>query len=442
MEKNSQAAHHEEQSDEGAHMYKKIQLDNGVRIILNKMKYMESASIGVWLATGSRYEKRNTSGISHYLEHMVFKGTPTRNARAIKEEIEGRGGSLNAFTSEEITCYLAKVSRYHIGTALDVLSDMVLNAKLARKDIEKERTVIIEEIKMYKDLPNQYVYDVLNELMWPSHPLGWSITGDIESVKSIKRQDLLNYKTQTYSPSKTAVVICGNFDEDQIMRRIKKIFKTKVKENNIPLNEYKDIQAEPQIKILPKDLEQSHLLIGLRSFGKMHRDRYVLSLLHVILGANMSSRLFESLREKKGLAYEIGTEIKRYKETGAFMVKAGIDHNKVCEAVKVIIKELHKIRTIDIPNQELKRAKEFFKVQFLLSLEDTLEHMLHLGNHVISTGKIPEKKEIIKKIDSISGTDLKRVAKDIFNSKNINLALIGPMDDKDRKELEKELRFI
>ncbi|MBU1853730.1 MAG: insulinase family protein [Candidatus Omnitrophica bacterium] len=423
-------------------MYERINLNNGLRVILNHMPHMASSAIGVWIAVGSRDEKADVSGISHFLEHMVFKGTPSRSSRKIKEDIEGRGGSLNGFTSEEMTCYLAKVSSVHIDNALDVISDMALHAHMDEDDIRRERNVIIEEIKMYLDLPNHHVYDILSGLMWPRHPLGISIAGTIKSVNSITRKDLLDYKNKNYIPKNIVVVLCGNFNRDAILGRINKMFSENVKSRPPHFVEFSNSQRTPQIKVFYKATEQSHLSMGMHTFGSTHKDRYILGLLHIILGANMSSRLFENVREKRGLAYEIGTEIKKYKETGAFIINAGIEHKKVKEAVKVIIQELRKIASKPVLKKELAMAKEFFKVQLLLALEETLSHMLWLGEKVISQDELPDKSDIIKKMDSVSGSDLQRVAKSIFIDKNLNLALVGPVKDKEAKEIERELNSL
>lgn len=420
-------------------MYKKINLNNGIRVILNPMPAMESAAIGVWVAAGSRNETKRISGASHFLEHMIFKGTPAMTSRRIKEEIEGRGGSLNGFTSEEMTCYLAKVSARHIDIALSVLSEMVLHAHLSQREVERERTVIVQEIKMYHDLPNHHVHDILNALMWPRHPLGFPVAGDIRSVRSITRRDLLDYKKANYIPKNIALVLCGNLDQDKVMQRINRIFRFNVKKKPAPCASFKNAQSCPQMKILHKDTKQSHLSMGLHAFGRMHEDRYKLTLLHIILGANMSSRLFENIREKRGLAYEIGTEIKRYKGTGAFIVNAGTEHSKARKVISLILKELKKARESSIPEKEIKRAKEYFRVQFSLALENTMDHMLWLGERVVASGRLPEKDRIIKEISSVSAQDLQRVAKDVFRAKNLNLAMIGPVRDREKRELEKEL---
>lgn len=420
-------------------MRKRIDLNNGLRIILNHMPYMESTAIGVWIAAGSRREDKRISGISHFLEHMLFKGTPSRSNRKIKEEIEGRGGSLNAFTSEEITCYLAKVSSRHASLALEVLSDMVIDASLEKNDIERERTVIMEEIKMYRDLPNHHVHDVLSKIMWPKNPLGLSVAGDTDSVSSITRRDLLSYKKANYSPGNIAIVLCGNLKQRSAAEKAKKIFQKKVTAKSTPVVKFNKTQTTPQVKILNKGTEQTRLCMGLHTPGRRHKDRFIMTVLHIILGANMSSRLFENVREKKGLAYEIGTGIKRYSDTGAFIVNAGIDHKKTKEAVSLIVKELKSLKEKLVPHDELRRAKEYFRVQLSLALEDTLDHMLWLGEPVIMTDKTPDKKDIIKKIMAVSSADIKRVAKNIFVPSGANLAIIGPLKDKEQKNMEKEL---
>ncbi|MBU0759656.1 MAG: insulinase family protein [Candidatus Omnitrophica bacterium] len=423
-------------------MLKRVYLKNGVSVIMNHMPHMESAAIGVWVAVGSENENKKISGISHFLEHMIFKGTPARSTRKIKEEIEGRGGSLNGFTSEEITCYMAKVSGRHADIALRVLSDMVLYARMHKKDIERERTVIIEEIKMYRDMPSHHVHDILSEMLWPDHPLGLSVAGNIKSVEAITREDLITYKTANYGPVNITLVLCGNLKESEsLMREIEGIFTLKLKGKVAPAPPVNFVseQTRPRVRIIYKDTEQSHLSMGIHTFRRMHPDRYALSLLHIILGANMSSRLFENVREKRGLAYEIGSEIKRYRTTGAFIVNAGIEHKNVPKAVSIIIKELKKIKSVPVPSMELKRAKEFFKVQLLLALEDTLDHMLWLGEHALLIGRLPDKNEIIRKIDSVTSDDLLRVAKLIFRDRKVNLAVIGPEKDKEKSEIEQEL---
>jgi predicted Zn-dependent peptidase len=420
-------------------MYKKTDLNNGLTLVTNYMPGMESMAIGIWIRAGSRKEDEKNSGISHFLEHMLFKGTTSRSCRKLKEEIEGRGGSLNGFTSEEVSCFLAKVSFKHQDIALEILSDMVLNASIEHRDFERERGVIIEEIKMYQDIPNHHVHDLLVEIMWPGNSLGLPVTGSIDSVSSILRKDVVEYRNKHYKPENIVIVLCGNLDHYEIESRLKNIFTGTIKGKTKPMEAFCNNQSKPRIKILSKDTEQAHLCIGLHSFGKNHKDRFVLSLLHIILGANMSSRLFENIREKKGLAYEIGTEVKRYNETGAFVVHAGTEHNKAKEAIICVLKELKEIKERHVTASEFKRAKEFFKVQLLMALEDTMEHMLWLGDYVASLNKLPDREDIIKKVEAVTIDDIKRVSHNIFNSSGLNIAIIGDFQDIEQKEIEKEL---
>jgi len=422
-------------------MYKESILDNGLRVILNHMPHMESASIGIWIGVGSRYEDKNISGISHFLEHIVFKGTSNRSSRKIKEEIEGRGGTLNGFTSEEITCYLARLSSRHAGIAIDVLLDMILNASLKNPDVELERKVIMEEIKMYHDLPTHHIHDLLSETMWPEHPLGLPVSGDIKTVEAITREDILKYKRNHYAPKRIVVVVSGRFDSRCILKKIDAMFRD-VNHNGIDSDilPFKSTQSGPKVKILNKDTAQTRLCIGFHSPGRMHKDRFVLALLHVILGANMSSRLFEIVREKRGLAYDIGTEIKKFNDTGAFVINVGLDHSKVIAALKILVKELEKIKHNLVGMDELRRSKEYMTTQLSLMLEDTMEHMLWVGEHAITTGKIPSKREIFRKIESITASDLQRLSREIFRSINTNVALIGPIKDEEKENILEELQ--
>ena len=398
-------------------------------------------AVGIWIKTGSRNENEKNSGISHFLEHMLFKGTPSRTCRKLKEEIEGRGGSLNGFTGEEVSCFLAKVSSKHTDIALEVLSDMVLNASIDQRELDRERGVIVEEIKMYQDLPNHYVHDILAEIMWSGNPLGFSIAGTVDSVNSILRDDIVEYKNSNYIPGNIVVALCGNLDHEAIESKLKKIFSGSTETKIRPTENFKNAQAKPCMKIMHKDTEQAHLCIGLHSFGKSHKDRYSLALLHIILGANMSSRLFENIREKKGLAYEIGAEVKRYKETGAFVVHAGTEHKKVKEAIACILEELRRVKEKHVTPGELKRAKEFFKVQLLMALEDTLEHMLWLGDFSVSLNKLPNVEDVIQKVEDVTADDIMRVSRNIFNASGLNVAMIGSLNDKEQKEIEKELNL-
>jgi len=413
-------------------MYRKTVLENGLRIITHPMKRMQSAALGIWIKVGGRYETSEYKGIAHFLEHLTFKGSKKYSYRKIKESIEGVGGSLNGFTSEELTCYLVKLPNLHLGLALDVLSDMVINPLLQPEEIKKERTVIQEEIKMYKDLPQSYVYDLLDELLWPNQPLGMAITGTVESISRINKENLFLFKEKYYVPTNIIISAAGLLEHNKFTDMIRNIFSSLKSTNVSAFLKVKEEQYRPQLKLLHKDTEQTHLTLGFHSFKRDHPLRYALGLLHVILGANMSSRLFNELREKKGLAYEIGTQVKYFQDTGAFIVHAGIDNRKVNESVELILKELEKAKDKLVSIDEFKRAKEFYLGQLALSLEETLDNMLWIGESTATLDEVYSLKDIVKKINKIKREDIREVAEYIFQEKSLNLALIGPLKDSEQ----------
>ncbi|MFA5356835.1 MAG: pitrilysin family protein [Candidatus Omnitrophota bacterium] len=408
-------------------MYKKTTLDNGLRIITYPMKKMQSVAIGIWIKVGGRNESRENKGIAHYLEHLTFKGSRRYSCRKIKESIEGVGGSLNGFTSEELTCYLVKLPYRHLGLALDILCDMSVNSLLLPDEIRKERTVILEEIKMYKDLPQSYVHELLDELLWPDQPLGMPIAGTSESVKRINKEKLDSFKKHYYAPSNMVISAAGLLKHDKLVGGVRDIF-SRLKRKDV--NEFlpvRESQRRPQLKLLHKDTEQTHLALGFHSVKRSDPARYDQTLLHIILGANMSSRLFNEVREKRGLAYEIGTQAKYFKDTGAFIVHAGIDNRKVEDSLGLILKELGKIRRELVSRDEFRRAKEFYLGQLALSLEETLDHMLWLGESISTLDEVHSLKDTINKVNKISREDIRAAAGRIFREENMNLAVIGPL---------------
>lgn len=417
-------------------MYKTITLNNGLRVAINPMQGMESVAAGLWIGVGGRYENKDNAGVSHFLEHLLFKGTKRRSARQIKEEIEGKGGSLNGFTSEEFTCYMAKVPARHINSCVDLLCDMVLNARLDALDIKRERTVILEEIRLYKDLPNHYVHELLNALLWPGQPLGMLLSGTFESVRSIDREDICRHKEKFYAPSNIVLSIAGNISEAKdLVKQIDSLFSDKtgaVIPEFVTAKEQKD---GVKTNLFFKQTEQAHLCLGTYAPFRDHPDRYAVGLLHVILGANMSSRLFHEVREKRGLAYEIGSHIIRHKDTGAFIVDAGCRPDKTTETIEVILKELKKIKHSTVSKNEFQRTKEYYTGQLLLALEETQDHMMWLGENLIASDRLYTKREVLKSIDSVSPYDIKRIANSIFSTDTLKLALIGPIKDKEKNDI-------
>ncbi len=389
-------------------------------------------ALGIWIKTGGRYESPEHKGIAHYLEHLVFKGSKKYSCRKIKESIEGVGGSLNGFTSEELTCYLVKLPKSHLDLAVDILSDMAINPLLRPEEIEKERTVILEEAKMYKDLPQSYVYELLDELLWPNQPLGMTIIGTVESIGRINKESLSSFKREYYAPSNIIVSAAGSLEHNKFTNRIKNIFSSLKSKGVSPFLKVKEAQDRPQLKLLHKDTEQTHLVLGFHGLKRDHPLKYALGLLHIILGANMSSRLFNEVREKKGLAYEIGTQVKYFQDTGAFIVHAGIDNRKVNDSIGLILKELRKTKDKLVSIDEFKRAKEFYLGQLALSLEETLDHMLWIGESTAALGHVLSFEEVVKKINRVRSKDIREVAKSIFKEKSLNLALIGPLKNSEQ----------
>lgn len=408
-------------------MYKKTHIANGLRVVTCEMPGMQSIALGIWIKAGGRYENKQNKGIAHFLEHLIFKGSKKYSCRKIKESIEGVGGSLNGFTSEELTCYFAKLPRRHLDLALDVLSDMVINPQLKQEEIDKERTVIIEEIKMYKDLPQSHVYELLDELLWPKQPLGMSIAGTIESVSAIGRDGLSGFKNKYYNPAGIVISAAGMLGHDELTAKIEKLFSgfKKTKPNTFAAAKQK--QQKPQLSLLVKETEQTHLALGFHGIKREHPLKYAVSILHIILGANMSSRLFNELREKRGLVYEIGSQVKRYSDTGAFIVHAGVDNRKAEEAIPLILKELARIKDKLVTRDEFKRAKDFYLGQLMLALEDTLDQMSWIGESAASLDKIFSLEQVVSQMGKVKIEDVREAAQQIFNKNRLNLALIGPL---------------
>jgi len=414
-------------------MYKRQKLNNGLRIITKRSGSVQSVSLGIWINIGSRYEAVEQKGISHFLEHLLFKGSKKYSCRAIKESIEGVGGALNGFTSEEHTCYLVKIPHRYLSSALDILSDMVINPCLAPADLKKEKTVVLEELKMYRDLPQSYVYELLDELLWPGQALGSPVIGTVETVNNISRSVLKSFQLNHYTPANIVISAAGLLDNDLLVKKVSAIFSPL---KNTKLNVFlkaQQAQVKPQLKIFHKNTEQTHVALGFHALKRDHPLRHAQAILHIILGANMSSRLFNEVREKRGLAYEIGTGLKRYHDTGAFLVHAGIDNSKVLDCLGLIFHELGKTKKIPVTKDEFKRAKEFYLGQLSLALEDTMEYMLWMGESVACLDKVYSLEQIIKEVNKVSAEDVRGVARQIFENKTINLALIGPLGKNEKQ---------
>jgi predicted Zn-dependent peptidase len=310
---------------------------------------------------------------------------------------------------------------------LDILSDIVAYPCLKQADIDKERTVILEELKMYRDLPQSYVYELLDELLWPKQALGAPIIGTVDSVTKINRQSLKNYQSRHYTAPNIVISAAGLVDHDLLVKNASSIFSLQKEAKFNEFTPVRENQDRPQLKIFHKETEQTHMALGFHALKRDHPLRHAQSILHIILGANMSSRLFNEVREKRGLAYEIGSALKRFTDTGAFLVHAGIDNSKVEDALSLIFRELGKTKKALLPIDEFRRAKEFYLGQLALALEDTMEYMLWMGESVACLDKVYTLQQVIKEVNKVSLEDIRQVAAGLFNNKAINLALIGPL---------------
>lgn len=418
-------------------MHKLSMLKNGLKVATESMAHMESVAVGVWINAGGRYENPKNSGISHLIEHLLFKGTKSRDMMTIKQEIEGRGGSFNGFTSEEHTCYLVKVLAKDASLAVDILSDMVFNPRLDAEEVVKEKGVIIEEINMYKDMPSHYVHEILAEIMWPAEPLGMPLAGTVESVKSITRGEIVAYKDTYYNAGNMLVVGAGKIEEEALRAMAEKFFGAPAGKEAPKFKAINIAQAAPSVRLISKETEQTHVALGLHSLNRFHPDKHALSLVNIILGANMSSRLFHIVRDEMALCYEISSSVRRYEDCGALVISAGVEERKLTKALEIILRELGRMKEEPVGGDELRRAKEYYKGQLLFALEDTMSHMLWLGEKIISGEKDFSVKQILEKIEAVKPDDLMRVSRGLFTTNNLNLSVIGPV--KEEKALKEVL---
>lgn len=421
-------------------MHKIDTLDNGLKIVTEPMPHMESVAIGAWIRSGGRYETKKNSGISHMLEHLLFKGTKKRDMMTIKQEIEGRGGSFNGFTSEDHTCYLVKVLAKDAELGIDILSDMVFEPRLDKEEVEKEKSVIIEEINMYKDIPAHYVHEILSEIMWPDHPLGMPLGGTEESVRGLTREDIISYRLEYYNPKNMILTGVGKIDEKTLIADAGKYLSGHDSEKIAKFTRFKMSQNEPRLSLHKKETEQTHVAIGIHAIDRFHPDKYALSLTNILLGANMSSRLFHIVRDEMALCYEISSSIRKYEDCGAFVVGAGVDDTKLVKALEVIFRELARMTSEPVSPEELRRAKEYYRGQLLFALEDTMSRMLWLGEKIISSEKDFSVKSILEKIESVTAEDIIKVSKNMFKDASLNLAVIGPI--KDERAIREVLHII
>ena len=421
-------------------MYKRTTLKNGLRIITVPEKTAKAATVLVVVGAGSKYETKNLSGLSHFLEHMFFKGTrKLKKPKDVAEPLDRIGGDFNAFTGEEYTGYYAKVSAEHLDTALVWVSDIFLNSRIPLKEIEKERGVIIEELHMYNDNPRMYIGQLWKEVLYGDQPAGWDIGGRKETVAKIKRQDILDYISSQYTSENTVVAVAGKIKEREVIRKVSDIF-NKIKKGKAKSKlKVKDRGRGPGVLIHKRKTQQTNLALGVKAYDLFHKDRFAASLLAIALGGMMSSRMFIEVREKLGAAYFIRTFNESDTDSGWLCTFSGVDNAKLEKVIQTIVREYGKMAKTRISEKELKKAKDYLKGKMVLGLESSDDKASFFGIQELLRKEIMTQEQIFAKIDKVTRSDIQRTAKNLFKTENLNLALIGPFED--NKKFKKLLKL-
>ncbi len=405
-------------------MLRKYSLKNRVRVVCEKIPYVKSVSVGIWVKTGSRNEESRINGVSHFIEHMLFKGTQERSAVQIAEEIDNIGGQLNAFTGKECTCFYAKTLDEHIGIGLDVLSDMFFNSIFASKDIALEKRVVIEEIGMYEDSPEDLVHDVLSETVWGGSSVGFPILGTKKSLRNINREKIIEYMHERYTPANTVISVAGNYDDGLLEELLEKYFGSW--SSNVINNEMEEnVIFKPELRVREKETEQVHLCIGFEGVKNGDDSLYPLLALNNILGGGMSSRLFQRIREKKGLVYSIYSYPTTYKDTGLFTIYAGMKPDNLQEVMRLIYEEIRIMKKKGISAAELDKTKEQMKGNYILGLESTSSRMNSIGKSELLLGYINTPEEILEKIKSIDMEGVDDMIAGVLDLERKGVSIVG-----------------
>ena len=413
-------------------MFDKTVLPNGLRIVSSSLPHTRSVSINIFIGAGSRYESDDIAGVSHFLEHMLFKGTKRRpTAREISEEIEGIGGVMNAGTDKELTVYWAKVGDHRFAATLDILSDSLLNSLLDPLELEKEREVILEELAMTEDSPADIVNIMIDEVVWPHQPLGRDTGGTPDSVRATRRADVVTYMEQLYVPQNTVVAVAGNVTHAEVVERVGGCLG---KWATRPFGTWYPAEIRndtPRLRLRQKKTEQAHFCLATPGLSAAHPDRYVLDVLNAVLGEGMSSRLFLEIREKRSLCYDVHSYVNHYLDTGSTVVNAGVDPSKLDEALRATFEELSKMGDA-VPQKELTKAKEFIKGRLQLRMEDTRAVASWLGGQELLRGEILTVDDVLAIVDEVSIDSLQRVARELWRPEAFRLAVVGPFRSETR----------
>ncbi len=402
------------------------QLKNGVRIISEKVPGVRSVSMGIWAGAGSRHENAERAGISHFIEHLMFKGTKKRSATDIAEALDSVGGQLNAFTTKEYTCYYTKTLDEHFELGLDVLADMFFNSTFTEKAINKERGVIEEEIKMYEDTPDELIHDFFVQTAWPEHPLGKPILGTVESLSKMQREDLLSYLKEKYVANRIVVAVAGNIEHQNVQEKIARVF-----EQMAP-HEAEDLLVPPEntcaeVTNLTRDTGQVQICLGTGGLSQHDERLYTVYILNNVLGGGLSSRLVQSIREERGLAYSVFSYHTAFCDTGLFTFYAGTSPTKYDEVIHLLLKEVQDVLHKGITEKELTRAKEQIKGNLFLGLESVSSRMTRLGRNELCLQRVIPLAEIVERISAVTLENVKTLAHDLFANNHYTLSTIGPL---------------
>ena len=424
-------------------MYILDKLDNGIHVAMEKVDYLNSVTLGVVIECGSIRENETNNGVSHFIEHMLFKGTKSRTSKEIAEAIDNVGGQINAFTGKEQTAYYIKVLDDHLNIVIDVLSDMFLNSLFLDGEIEKEKNVIMEEINMYQDSPEDLVYELLNEIMFKKTPLEYPILGIDSSIINLNKDKILKYFYENYNPEDIIISIVGKFDEKKVISQLNNTFgKFNIGNSTKDVSNIITYNFTNNIKGINKNFEQLNLCIGMNGVNSMSDDIYPILILNNIFGGSMSSKLFQRLREDEGLVYDIDSHMTAYKDIGIFTIYAGLNSENLIKSIKLIDEEIRKIKKSLITKDELSRSKDQLKGNYILAMESTFNRMMEIGKSTSQFHRIETIEEVIKKIDNVKMDDIERVVNHIFQNDSFNIAYVGELDEQETVEEEiKEILF-
>ncbi|MGC8667453.1 MAG: M16 family metallopeptidase [Chthonomonadales bacterium] len=411
-------------------------LPNGIRVVSEAVEHVQSVSIGIWVGVGERDEPTSQLGISHFIEHMLFKGTQRRTARQIADEIESRGGHLNAFTDKEYTCFYASALAEDAALVMDVLSDMLTHSLLDPEEIEREKGVVLEEIKLHNDTPEDLVHDLFAQTLWRRHPLGRPVIGQARTVSGLQREDLVQYMRTHYTPDRIVVAASGNVPHGKVADLAYQYLgglkgSARIRRSNPPV-------PSGAAKVVRRPTEQVHFCIGSQAFSHTDDERYPLTILDTVLGGNMSSRLFQEIREKRGLAYSIGSYSLSYREGGLFVVYGGTSPQSFQQVVELTRTEMDKVKEESITEDELAKAKTQIRGGLVLGLESMRGRMMRMGKSLLYYGRVIPLDEVTAKIAAVTREDIQRVARTLFDDHALTLAAVGPLSQKTKGGTQEE----